>query len=211
MEREREERQRQDQAFVDYIASLYDEVQDKMDTSEELASRLQIEERAAAVRNKPPTRTQLRSLMMTYLKHTGKYRHNQLNKKTFEEIQAIFIKEQERDADFIPIGSKRDEKMIDKMIKKAAGTDEEEVSESTKVEIKKEGHEENIRKRSGDDIRKNQEKWIIKRWTFYENCGVHILALEDGTEIHMLAERRYPLIRETLERMMELRLIAESK
>ncbi|GJZ86185.1 hypothetical protein Tco_0657795 [Tanacetum coccineum] len=40
---------------------------------------------------------------------------------------------------------------------------------------------------------------------------VHILALEDGTEIHMLAERRYPLIRETLERMMELRLTAESE
>ncbi|GJT86885.1 hypothetical protein Tco_1068602 [Tanacetum coccineum] len=62
-----------------------------------------------------------------------------------------------------------------------------------------------------DDIWKNQEKWIIKSWTFYENCGVHILALEDGTEIHMLAERRYPLIRETLERMMELRLTAESE
>ncbi|GKC62176.1 hypothetical protein Tco_1089774, partial [Tanacetum coccineum] len=40
-----------------------------------------------------------------------------------------------------------------------------------------------------DDIWKNQEKWIIKSWTFYENCGFHILALEDGTEIHMLAER----------------------
>ncbi|GJZ25298.1 hypothetical protein Tco_0562757 [Tanacetum coccineum] len=62
-----------------------------------------------------------------------------------------------------------------------------------------------------DDIWKNQEKWIIKSWTFYENCGVHILALEDGTEIHMLAERRYPLIRETLKRMMELRLTAESE
>ncbi|GKB14232.1 retrovirus-related pol polyprotein from transposon TNT 1-94 [Tanacetum coccineum] len=62
-----------------------------------------------------------------------------------------------------------------------------------------------------DDIWKNQEKWIIKSWTFYENYGVHILALEDGTKIHMLAERRYPLIRETLERMMELRLTAESK
>ncbi|GJT75377.1 hypothetical protein Tco_1042102 [Tanacetum coccineum] len=375
MEREREERQRQDQASVDYIASLYDEVQAKMDASEELAARLQMEERemytieerskllaefferrkkllaeerAAAVRNKPPTRTQLRSLMMTYLKHTGKYRHNQLNKKTFEEIQALYIKEQERDADFVPIGSERDEKMIDKMNKKAAGMDEEEVPEepeSTKVEVKQEGREENIRKRSGrrlkmkatkkskrqktdsdleeeeqlraslkivpdeeeeidyevlgtrypivnwesafyhtdrygvphdyyrvfrangssryiktftemvsrfdrldfielhslvmqrfstttpegidlvlwgdlrimfeetadDDIWKNQEKWIIKSWTFYENCGVHILALEDGTEIHMLAERRYPLIRETLERMMELRLTAESE
>ncbi|GJR72893.1 hypothetical protein Tco_0085258 [Tanacetum coccineum] len=133
--------------------------------------------------------------------------------------------------------------------------------ESTKVEVKKEGHEENIRKKgptftemvsrfdrldfielhslvmqrfstttpegidlvlwgdlrimfeetADDDIWKNQEKWIIKSWTFYENCGVHILALEDGTEIHMLAERRYPLIRETLERMMELRLTAESE
>ncbi|GJS03843.1 hypothetical protein Tco_0320351 [Tanacetum coccineum] len=50
----------------------------------------------------------------------------------------------------------------------------------------------------------NPEKWIIKSWTFYENCRVHILALEDGTEIHMLVERRYPLIRETLERMMDL-------
>ncbi|GJS13427.1 hypothetical protein Tco_0407899 [Tanacetum coccineum] len=375
MEREREERQRQDQASVDYIASLYDEVQAKMDASEELAARLQMEEkkmytiedrskllaeffkrrkkllaeeRATAVRNKPLTRTQLRSLMMTYLKHTGKYRHNQLNKKTFKEIQALYIKEQERDADFVPIGSERDEKMIDKMNKKAAGMDEEEVPEepeSTKVEVKQEGREENIRKRSGrrlkmkatkkskrqktdsdleeeeqlraslkivpdeeeeidyevlgtrypivnwesafyhtdrygvphdyyrvfrangssryiktftemvsrfdrldfielhslvmqrfstttpegidlvlwgdlrimfeetadDDIWKNQEKWIIKSWTFYENCGVHILALEDGTEIHMLAERRYPLIRETLERMMELRLTAESE
>ncbi|GJT39136.1 hypothetical protein Tco_0348259 [Tanacetum coccineum] len=314
----------------------------------ERRKKLLAEERAAAVRNKPPTRTQLRSLMMTYLKHTGKYRHNQLNKKTFEEIQALYIKEQERDADFVPIGSERDEKMIDKMNKKAAGMDEEEVPEepeSTKVEVKQEGREENIRKRSGrrlkmkatkkskrqktdsdleeeeqlraslkivpdeeeeidyevlgtrypivnwesafyhtdrygvphdyyrvfrangssryiktftemvsrfdrldfielhslvmqrfstttpegidlvlwgdlrimfeetadDDIWKNQEKWIIKSWTFYENCGVHILALEDGTEIHMLAERRYPLIRETLERMMELRLTAESE
>ncbi|GJV42054.1 hypothetical protein Tco_1420494 [Tanacetum coccineum] len=208
--------------------------------------------------------------MMTYLKHTGKYRHNQLNKKTFEEIRALYIKQQERDADFMPIGYERDEKMIDKINKKAAGMDKEEVPEeheSTKVEVKQERCEENIRKRSGrrlkmkatkkskrqktdsdlkeeeqlraslkivpdeeeeidyevlgtrimfeetadDDIWKNQEKWIIKSWTFYENCGVHILALEDGTEIHMLAERRYPLIRETLERMMELRLTAESE
>ncbi|GJZ49438.1 ribonuclease H-like domain-containing protein [Tanacetum coccineum] len=62
-----------------------------------------------------------------------------------------------------------------------------------------------------DDIWMNQEKWIIKSWTFNENCRVHILALEDGIKIHILAERRYPLIRETLERMMELRLTVESE
>ncbi|GJU39531.1 putative ribonuclease H-like domain-containing protein [Tanacetum coccineum] len=39
---------------------------------------------------------------------------------------------------------------------------------------------------------------------------VHTLTLEDGTEIHMLAERKYPLIKETLERMLSLKLLAES-
>ncbi|GJZ26789.1 putative ribonuclease H-like domain-containing protein [Tanacetum coccineum] len=216
------------------------EVQAKMDASEELAARLQMEERDVHNRRK-------------------------VDKKTFEEIQAIYIKEQERDTDFMPIGFERDEKMIDKMNKKTAGMDEEEVPEGperTKVEVKQEGREENIMKRleeqlraslkivpdeeeeinyevlgtrfstttpegidlvlwgnlrimfeetADDDIWKNKEKWIIKSWNFYENCGVHNLALEDGTKIHMLAERRYLLIRETLERMMELRLTAESE
>ncbi|GJW33340.1 hypothetical protein Tco_0053372 [Tanacetum coccineum] len=33
---------------------------------------------------------------------------------------------------------------------------------------------------------------------------------EDGTEIHMLAEKKYPLIKETLERMLSLRLVART-
>ncbi|GKE24166.1 hypothetical protein Tco_1435678 [Tanacetum coccineum] len=39
--------------------------------------------------------------------------------------------------------------------------------------------------------------------------GVHTLMLEDGTEFYMLVERRYPLTKETLERMLALRLIVE--
>ncbi|GJZ21581.1 hypothetical protein Tco_0558620, partial [Tanacetum coccineum] len=62
-----------------------------------------------------------------------------------------------------------------------------------------------------DDLWKNQEEWILKSWNFYDNYGVHILVLEDGTDFYMLAERRYPLTKETLERMLALRLIAESK
>ncbi|GKB92982.1 hypothetical protein Tco_0979119 [Tanacetum coccineum] len=372
---ELERLKRQEQASVDYIANLYDEVQAKMDASEELAARLQMEERemyiveersrllaeyfenrkkqpaverSAAIRNKPSTRTQLRSLMMTYLKHTGRYKHAQLNKKTLEEIQALYINEQETAADFVPIGSEEDERMIEKMNKKAVGVDEEEVLEepdSTKVEVKQEGNTESTRKRPGrrlkmkatkkskrqktdsdleeeeqlkaflmivpdeegeinyevldkrypivdweskfyhtdrygkphdyyrvfradgssryiktftemvsrfdrldfielhslvmkrfetstpegidlilwgslrtmfeanaeDDLWKNQEEWILKSWNFYDNCGVHILVLEDGTKFYMLAERRYPLIKETLERMLALRLIVESE
>ncbi|GJT02728.1 hypothetical protein Tco_0823897 [Tanacetum coccineum] len=239
------------------------------------------------------------------------------------------------DANFVPIGSERDEKMIDKMNKKAAGMEEEEVPESTKVEVKKEGHEENIRKRLGrrlkmkptnkskrkktvsdrrlkmkptnkskrkktvSDLEEEEQlrdylkivpdeeeeidyevlgmRYPIVNWVsaFYhtDRYGVphdyyrvfrangssryiktftemvsrfdrldfielHSLVMQrfstttpegidlvlwgdlrimfeetadDGTEIHMLAERRYPLIRETLERMIELRLTTESE
>nr|GEW13201.1 hypothetical protein [Tanacetum cinerariifolium] len=55
-----------------------------------------------------------------------------------------------------------------------------------------------------------EDKKGLKRWDFYENCRVHTLILEDGTEIHMLAEGKYTLIKETIERMISLKLIAES-
>ncbi|GJX85823.1 hypothetical protein Tco_0336597 [Tanacetum coccineum] len=44
------------------------------------------EQRAIAIRNKPPTRTQLRNQMMTYLKHVGNKKHSDLNEQNFEEI-----------------------------------------------------------------------------------------------------------------------------
>ncbi|GKC54236.1 hypothetical protein Tco_1076981 [Tanacetum coccineum] len=311
--------------IVEYIASFIVIVQAKMVLVKVIWLGLQLRERM----------------------HTNRRKVNELLADFFKRRKNVLADDNSATY-FVPIGSERDEKMIDKMNKKAAGMDEEEVPEepeSTKVEVKQEGREENIRKRSGrrlkmkatkkskrqktdsdleeeeqlraslkivpdeeeeidyevlgtrypivnwesafyhtdrygvphdyyrvfrangssryiktftemvsrfdrldfielhslvmqrfstttpegidlvlwgdlrimfeetadDDIWKNQEKWIIKSWTFYENCGVHILALEDGTKIHMLAERRYPLIRETTERMIELRLTVESE
>ncbi|GJY02273.1 hypothetical protein Tco_0360425, partial [Tanacetum coccineum] len=56
---------------------------------------------------------------------------------------------------------------------------------------------------SDDDFWKDQEEWEIIRWRFHESSGVHTLEIEDGTMIHMLAERRYPLSRELMIRMLE--------
>ncbi|GJS55780.1 hypothetical protein Tco_0629142 [Tanacetum coccineum] len=39
-------------------------------------------QRAAEIRSRPPTKTQLRNLMMTYLKNMGGYKHSQLKGKT---------------------------------------------------------------------------------------------------------------------------------
>ncbi|GJU96504.1 hypothetical protein Tco_1321260 [Tanacetum coccineum] len=57
-------------------------------------------ERAEAIRNKPPTRTQVRSRVITYLKHIGKYTHQQLKHKNFEEVQKLYIREKKWIDDF---------------------------------------------------------------------------------------------------------------
>ncbi|GJV85670.1 hypothetical protein Tco_1525568 [Tanacetum coccineum] len=61
-------------------------------------------------------------------------------------------------------------------------------------------------KESDDELWRNQTEWEIIIWRLYESTGVHILELENGTMIHMLAEQRYPLTRELMQRMLEHKL-----
>ncbi|GKA37354.1 hypothetical protein Tco_0723919 [Tanacetum coccineum] len=62
-------------------------------------------QRAKQIRNKPPTRAQLRNKMVTYLKHIGKYTHNQMKSKSFNEIQKLYEREHKWINDFLPIDS----------------------------------------------------------------------------------------------------------
>ncbi|GJU79151.1 ribonuclease H-like domain-containing protein [Tanacetum coccineum] len=272
------------------------------------------QQRSEAIRNKLPLRNQLRNQMMTYLKHVGGYKHAQLNKKKFEEIQTLYERQKKFDQSFIPIDSTEDERQIREMNKKAAETDtskkrksgsrvkrifkrrktDSDVEEKEKLKsfLNVEPDEDKainyevlqtrfliveweskfydyghygreliyyrviradgiktfsemvklfdrmdlveihslVMKRfatttpegidlllwgdlktmfesnTDDELWKNQEEWNLLSWEFHENCRVHVLRLEDGTEINMLAERRYPLTKDTLERMLDLRL-----
>nr|GFA60363.1 hypothetical protein [Tanacetum cinerariifolium] len=62
-------------------------------------------QRTEQIRNKPPTTAQLKNKMITYLKHMGKYTHNQLKSKSFEEIQMLYEREQKWINDFVPMDS----------------------------------------------------------------------------------------------------------
>nr|GEX64614.1 ribonuclease H-like domain, reverse transcriptase, RNA-dependent DNA polymerase [Tanacetum cinerariifolium] len=211
------------------------------------------EERVVAIKNKPPTKTQLRWLMMTYLKNI----------------------------DFIPIGSEEDERRIRDMNKKAeeessdkgvdnikkrkVGSRMKRMSkrQKTDVDLKEEEKLKTFLKIDPDeeviiDYEILDKRFPIINWEskfyHYDRHGVEgvyyrifksdgssrwiktfsemvtrfdrldLVELynlvmqrfetttpeEDGTEIHMPAERRYPLTTKTLERMLSLRLIAES-
>ncbi|GKA22663.1 hypothetical protein Tco_0708625 [Tanacetum coccineum] len=173
--------------------------------------------------------------MMTYLKNMGGYKHSYLKAKTFAEIQSLYERQKRVIDDFKPMDL--DDAVKDS--KEAAGVHKQKVLEepnSTKVEIKKEGHEESIRKRPSrrlkmkatkkfetttpegvdlvlwgdlrimfnanaeDELSQNQKRWNLNSCGFYGNLWCSItLILEDGTEIHMLAERKYPLTKENIE------------
>ncbi|GJW38751.1 ribonuclease H-like domain-containing protein [Tanacetum coccineum] len=63
-----------------------------------------------------------------------------------------------------------------------------------------------------DEIWKNQESWKVLRWRLYENSGVHSVFLTDTPmEINMLVEKKYPLKKEILEKMINLKLQAEEE
>ncbi|GJV03391.1 hypothetical protein Tco_1336960 [Tanacetum coccineum] len=59
------------------------------------------------------------------------------------------------------------------------------------------------------DFWNDQQDWEIVTWRLYEACGVCILEFKDGTVIHMLVERKYPLSKELLQRMLDFRLEVE--
>ncbi|GKD77824.1 hypothetical protein Tco_1340445, partial [Tanacetum coccineum] len=262
------------------------------------------EQRAIAIRNKPPTRTQLRNQMMTYLKHVENKKHSDLESKTFEDIQALYKKVKRFDESFTTIGSTKDERRIKEMnegvkdpdrksLKKRVIKETPKKEDTAKVPAKVDVTEQGTKKRKGghmkmiarkrkrpqldvnsdDEHRKclkivtfegtidseimerkyviarldkvsspdgdyliiyranrnfrafncllegdlkimmeastedndqsdfwsDQQDWKIVTWRLYEACGVYILELEDGTVIHMLAERRYPLSKDLLQ------------
>ncbi|GJS86389.1 hypothetical protein Tco_0769025 [Tanacetum coccineum] len=75
------------------------------------------QQRSEAIRNKPPSRNQLRNQMMTYLKHVGGKKHSDLKTKTFEEIQVLYERLKRQDQNFVAIGSAEDERQIKELNK----------------------------------------------------------------------------------------------
>ncbi|GJV55784.1 hypothetical protein Tco_1456789 [Tanacetum coccineum] len=94
------------------------------------------EQRYAAIRNKPPTISQLRNQMITYLKHVANKKHAELKSKSFEEIQVLYERYKKQDQTFVAIGSEEDERAIKKMNEQAADKEKEQKTESVHEEIK---------------------------------------------------------------------------
>ncbi|GJT09729.1 hypothetical protein Tco_0856771 [Tanacetum coccineum] len=60
-----------------------------------------------------------------------------------------------------------------------------------------------------DDFWKSQEKWNIMSWKLHKSSSVHTLKTDTEMVIHMLVEKKYPLMKKVLLQMLELKLESE--
>ncbi|GKA42626.1 hypothetical protein Tco_0735286 [Tanacetum coccineum] len=135
-------------------------VQEDWEAEEEMKKRFLAQQRAAAIRSKPPTRTQLRNQMMTYLKHVGGKKHADLKNKNFEEIQVLYKKVKRSDKDFIAIGSAKDERQIKEMNEESKDPKKKRVvnetpreEDTTKVPAEQEVTEQGTKKRKSGHVK----------------------------------------------------------
>ncbi|GJV92179.1 hypothetical protein Tco_1539992 [Tanacetum coccineum] len=134
-------------------------------------------------------------------------------RKTYEEIYELYERQQKRNQDFIPMDL---EKEAQKSEEEAAEYEKE--KEELRLSLKiiygddSEVNYEPLSKRFPIMKKMNQLDCKLLKWKLHENYGVHTLFM-DGTpmEINMLVEKKYPLIKELLEKMLNLQLEAEEE
>ncbi|GJU85455.1 hypothetical protein Tco_1293001 [Tanacetum coccineum] len=207
-------RQKKEEATSACIAEDLNEIQARIDAEHEMAKQLATE-RAEAIRNKPPTRTQVRNKMITYLKHIGKYTHQQLKHKNFEEVQKLYEREKKWIDAFKPIDD--DSQQQAKSTKKRPRAYfEEESSKKQKLEEDNNAEKEELRDSmdvvTRDDVAIDVESLATKYpISKLEIVLTHVeFYIDDtGVAIHMMIEKKYPLTQDMLARMLNKTKLGE--
>ncbi|GKE23999.1 hypothetical protein Tco_1435511 [Tanacetum coccineum] len=168
--------------------------------------------------------------MITYLKHIGKYTHQQLKHENFEEVQKLYEREKKWIDDFKPIDDSSQQQAESTKKRPRAGF-EEESSKKQKLEEDNDAKKEKLRDSMDvvprDDVVIDVEslatKYPIVDWKTHilnENMMYYQIIRVDGSSknykifnemlddlaIHMMIEKKYPLTQEMLSRMLNRRL-----
>ncbi|GJQ89391.1 hypothetical protein Tco_0000530 [Tanacetum coccineum] len=256
-ERLQKERVAQEEASRAAIYEEINNIQAMIEVDEQLVTRVQAEEqelysieeksrllvemiterkrffaaqRVAEQRSKPPTKSQMRNRMCTYLRNMGGYKHNQLKGKSYKEIQKLFDKTYKQVNSFVPMKSDDKDKDSEKMAggsrkktlarKKAGEKESEESAKRQKMEddAEKEELRAHLDIISGDDVAVSVESLATKYPTV--DWKTHVLS-EDKMNYEIIrangSTKSYKIFTEMLDDfdrqdVLDLyRLVKESK
>ncbi|GKA28198.1 retrovirus-related pol polyprotein from transposon TNT 1-94, partial [Tanacetum coccineum] len=159
------------------------------------------QQRSEAMRNKPPTRNQLRNQMMTYLKHDGGKKHYDLKTKTFEEIQVLYERLKRQDHNFVAIGSAEDERQIKEINEESKDLEKKRLKkrvvneeDTAKVPAEQEVTEQGTKKRKSGHVKMIARKRprpctmmivMMTQKMFHHQMGITLLSTElTGHSVH---------------------------
>ncbi|GJW75849.1 hypothetical protein Tco_0135219 [Tanacetum coccineum] len=206
-EEERLSRKKEEEANIALIES-WDNTQAMMDADFQLAQQMQTEEqvqlsieeksklfvellekrkkhfvalRDKEKRNKPPTKTQKRNTMSTYLKNMAGYKHNQLKRKSYDEIQEMFDKDMKRVNTFVDM----DTELVKGSKTKEEGSSKRAGEELKSNNSKKQKIDEHVEPEGDDD---QEEAEIKKHIEIVQDDKVAIDAIPLATKPPVIVE-----------------------
>ncbi|GJV87919.1 hypothetical protein Tco_1531857 [Tanacetum coccineum] len=159
-------------------------------------------QRAEAIRNKPPTKTQRRNQMIQYLKNMAGYSHAQLKDKSFDEVQKLFEKHMKWINSFVPMEEDLPSEKVQKEVsseKKAEGSSRKKSIGRKRAKDKQE-QESSKRQRVEDD---KEEEELKKCFELAKEEEIAINAIPLATKV--------PVVEEDFERVLwgDLRVMFE--
>ncbi|GKA62988.1 hypothetical protein Tco_0762507 [Tanacetum coccineum] len=119
--------------------------------------------RAEEIRRNPPTKSQKRNQMSTYLKNMAGYKHSQLKSNSYDKIQKLFDKEMKRVNTFVDMNLevvKGSKTRIEESSKRARDELKSDMSKKQKidghVEVEKDNREEEEMKKHMEIVKDNE-------------------------------------------------------
>ncbi|GJZ92493.1 hypothetical protein Tco_0664558, partial [Tanacetum coccineum] len=177
-------------------------LEEKAKSDAELEGVNEAEKKAAEIRSRPPTRTQLKKSNDDIFEAGGR-KHSNLKNKNFEKIQVLYAKVKSSDENFVAIGYAEDERIIRELKKKAAGTKKaDSIKEKSKEEAgtrkrklgtrkKMKSRKRRFRHGTSEDEKENDELKLCLK----------IAPDEDKEVDYEILDRKYPIKEWTTENL----------
>ncbi|GJU68220.1 hypothetical protein Tco_1254479 [Tanacetum coccineum] len=148
-------------------------------------------QRAEAIRNKPPTKTQRRNQMIQYLKNMAGYLTAQIKDKSFDEVQKLFEKHMKWINSFVPM----EEDLPSEKVQKEESSEKKAEGSSRKKSIgrkraKDKQEQESSKRQDSEDEHQVYGRIVgIKRLLEVTTAQVNVTAVKQNTLISAASSR----------------------
>ncbi|GJV55424.1 retrovirus-related pol polyprotein from transposon TNT 1-94 [Tanacetum coccineum] len=177
------------------------------------------------IRNKPPTKNQLRNHMMTYFNDAMKSQINKNELRKFSKGEEIKqeSKEEVKEEDKGKRTQEREESWVQEKDEVKERRFTTRYFSKSNVDIYQDKIPEGFDKvlwgdlivmfnpDEQDEFWNSQHEWKVVSWKLHSSSGVHTLMTDEGLVVHMLIEKKYPLKKEILMQMLKLKLESEEE